>query len=106
MSLGPVFECPNGLDTRIPEIAHSNGIKVEVLDRPQPNGFARRYVFRMRFGRIEGHRRFLENVSLIWLVFPRQDIFNPLFSVADFGLTRRLGKLLCESGAHPCAWDF
>ena len=106
MSIGPVLECPSGLDGRIPELAHSRGIRVEVLDIPESSGFVGQYVFRTRFGRIVGRRHFKQNVCRIWLTFPREHAFNPLLWMADFALSQRVERLLLEGGAHPCRWDF
>jgi hypothetical protein len=37
VSIGPILECPNGLDSRIPELAQSTGIRVEVVHGVEPS---------------------------------------------------------------------
>jgi hypothetical protein len=99
VSLGPIFECPIGLEKLIPEIARSNGIQVESVERCEPNACEKWFVFTTRFGRIVGHLDSKEGAFEIWLSCPREHAFNLLFWVADFGLSRRIEKFLCESGA-------
>ena len=106
MGIGPILECPNGLDNRIPELAQSTGIRVEVLHGAESNGRVGRYIFRSRFGRIVGRLDCKENVCRIWLTFPREHAFNPLFWIADFRLSRRIEWILREGGARPSRWDF
>jgi hypothetical protein len=101
----PSFECPNGLVDRIPALAQARGIRVEVLNTAEPNGFVGQYVSRTRFGHIVGRRHSKENVSRIWLVFPREHALNPLFWIVDFGLSHRIEQMLRESGASECAFS-
>lgn len=105
MSIGQILECPNGLDSQIPELAQSTGIRVEVLHIAEPNGRVGQYIFSTRFGRIVGRLDYKENVCRIWLTFPREHAFNPLFWMADFSLSHRIERMLCEGGVRPCVWD-
>lgn len=106
MSIGPVFECPSSLVSRIPMLASSMGVHVEVLDEVEPNGWVGRYVFRTRFATIIGRRHNKNSVSRIWLHFPREHAFNPLHWFADFRLSSKIEYMLRENGAHSCDWDF
>ena len=106
MSIGPVFECPNNLVSRIPTLASSMGVHVEVFDEVERDGWVGRYVFRTRFATIVGMRHNKDSVSRIWLHFPTEHAFNPLYWFADFRLSNKIEHLLRENGAHSSDWDF
>jgi hypothetical protein len=106
MSMGPVVECPSGLVSRIPMLASSMGVRVELLDEVELNGPMGRYVFKSRVATIIGERRDNNNVSQIWLHFPSAHAFNPLYWFADFRLSSKIECMLRENGAHSCKWDF
>jgi hypothetical protein len=82
------------------------GVRVEVLDEPEPNGLVGQYVFKTRLGRIVGRRHVKNGVYRIWLAFPREHAFNPIFWFADFLLSSRIEDMLRCNGAQPCDWDF
>jgi hypothetical protein len=107
MGIGLFLECPNGLESRIPELVESSGVRVDVLHQASRNGSLeqRKYVFRTWLACIEGRLVYTENACRIWLTFPRNHAFNPLFWAGDFRLTNRIGRLLCEGGARRCVWN-
>ena len=105
MSMGPILECPDGLASRMPELAQSAGIRVEVPHMAEPGGAVRQYVFRTRFARIVGRLCYEKNVCRIWLTFPKEHALNPLFWMADFTLSGRIERMLLEQGARPCFPD-
>ena len=106
MGIGPVLEYPSSLDAHITDLALSKGIRVDVLAKSEAGESLGQYVFRGRFGRIVGHRRHKEDICRMWLTFPKNHAFNPLFWIPDFGLARRVERMLQENGARRSPWDF
>jgi len=104
MSIGPVLECPKSLVDCLPELVSSVGVKIEILDRVEPNGWEGQYVFKTSLGHIIGRRHVKDNICRIWLTFPREHAFNPLYWLADFRLCGKLERMLQENGASPCDW--
>lgn len=104
MSIGPVYECPSDLVPKIPELALSMGMLVELQNETtaKQDGF---YLFKSRLGRIIGRRYCREGVYRIWLHFTREHAFNPLYWFADFRLSNKIERMLRENGAHQCDWN-
>jgi hypothetical protein len=106
MSIGPILECPEALASKIPALASSVGVRVEVLDELKLGEWNVRYVFKTRFGRILGRRKSANGLSRLWLTFPREHAFNPVFWFSDFRLLNRVKHVLLDHGAQSCDWSF
>jgi hypothetical protein len=94
MGVGPVFEHPKNFDSRFTALVRLNKIRVQIREDPKP-----RFIFRRGISRIIGHRYQVGHASKVYLAFPREHAFNPLFWLSDFHLLHRIEKLLLEFGA-------
>ena len=107
MGIGPVFECPDKLLERLPELCSRRSVRVEMVKDIDVTAHARTFViyciFKSRLGRIHG-RLGGGQARRMWLTFPRAYALNPLLWPVNFRLSRRIEELLVENGARRCNW--
>jgi hypothetical protein len=109
MGMGPVFECPDNLLERLPEVCAARSVRVEMVKEIEITANAHPYViyciFKGRLGRIDGRLSSGGQARKMWLTFPRAYALNPLLWPVNFRLSKRIEGLLAENGARRCNWD-
>lgn len=108
MGIGPVFECPENLLERLPELCVTRNVRVELVKHVKVTAHARAYVtyciFKGRLGRIHGRLSSGGQARKMWLTFPRAYALNPLLWPLNLRLSKRIEGLLAENGARRCSW--
>lgn len=108
MGIGPVFECPDDLLERLPEVCVTRRVRVEMANEIETTVNAHPYViyctFKGRLGRIHGRLTVGGQARKMWLTFPRAYALNPLLWPVNFHLSNRIQALLAENGARRFSW--
>jgi hypothetical protein len=108
MAIGPVFECPDNLLERLPELCVTSSVRVQMVKDMEIKAHAHPYViyciFKGRLGRIHGRLSGEGQARKMWLTFPRAYALNPLLWPVNFRLSNRIQRLLVENGARRCRW--
>lgn len=109
MGMRPVFECPDNLLERLPEVCAARSVRVEMVKEVDVATRARPYViycaFKWRLGRIRGGLSHGGKARRMWLTTPGAHAINPLLWPVDLRLTKKIERLLVENGARRCSWD-
>jgi hypothetical protein len=108
MAIGPVFECPDNLLERLPELCVTRKVRVEIVKNketmPHAPTYAAYCVFKGSLGRIHGRLSGGGQARRMWLTFPRAYALNPPLWPFSFRLSKRIERLLAENGARRCNW--
>jgi hypothetical protein len=108
MGIGPVFECPDNLLERLPELCVTRNVRVQMVEDMEVTADAAAYViyciFKGRLGRIHGRLSGEGQGRKMWLTFPRAYALNPLLWPVNFRLSKRIQELLAENGARRSSW--
>jgi hypothetical protein len=102
MGIGPTLSCGAELLEKLPRLAASRKIKMEVFVERRSNDLNESvYIFKSHMGRIVGRER----QGFLWLTFPKSHAFNPFLWPFGLRLSQELQNILLQNGAQHYSWE-